>query len=156
MNPKSDPTVGSPEEAQELVGHFIVHCSLLDYRAGQLIARWFLSDDKLKYLSYVLHPMAFEEKKNVIVERLAEYHTRPHELRAVTEEAGLVMQRRRLVGRGLLSTVEGRFCIKSFSASRFLTMAGEDDIIMIDELPEWSARARLAGERLVELGACFI
>jgi hypothetical protein len=33
-----------------------------------------LSDDeKLKYLSYVLHAMNFEEKRNIIAERMVEY-----------------------------------------------------------------------------------
>jgi len=150
---KVDISVRNAEHAQEIIGHFVVHCSLMDYRASQFIARWFLEDDKLKYLSYVLHAMNFEEKRNIIAERMIDYFPNPDDLLSLTGEAELIMQRRNLVTRGLLSTMQGEFCIKSFSASKFLSAAEGDDVIMVKELPGWAARARAVAERLVEISS---
>lgn len=150
---EDDVSVCSAVKAQEIIGHFVVHCSLMDYRAGQFIARWFLDGDKLKYLSYVLHAMDFEEKRNLIAERMIEYFPNQDELRSLAREAELIMQRRNLVTRGLLSAIDGEFCIKSFSASRFLSASEGDDIIFVARLPDWSARARAVADRFVELSS---
>lgn len=150
-----EPAEKSPEGyhyAHEAIGYFIVHCSLMDYRAGQLIARWFCSGDNLKYLSYVLHGMSFRDKKLILAERISGYLPIKSELLKVIDEADLIMQRRELVTRGLLSrSREGAYCIKSFSATRFLQGEGEEDILLLSELQGWSDRAKVAGEKLVEL-----
>lgn len=139
-------------QAHELIGGFVVHCSLMDFRAGQLIARWFCSGDNLRYLSYVLHGMNFEQKKQILAERISGYLPIKHELMLAIAEADRVMQRRELVTHGLLSmSDDNEYCIKSFSAVRFLHDEGEEDILPLSALPEWSERAKAAGEKLVEL-----
>lgn len=145
--------VRDTEQAHAIIGGFLARCSALDFRTGQLIARWFCSGDKQKYLSYVLHSMEFDQKRQVVEERLINYHRAPHELRKAVKEAAPIMERRNLITKGLLSTRPGgRYCIKSFSGARFLTGPGEEDIIDVDTLPAWSQRATELADRLVKLG----
>lgn len=141
------------QSAHSTVGGFIARCSALDYRTGQLIARWFCTGDKQKYLSYVLHSMPFEQKRQIVEERLTRYHPAPEDVRATMTEVAAVIARRDLVASGLLSRFPGGgYCIKSFSGARFLDDPGEEDIIAIDALPEWSERATRLAERLIGIG----
>jgi hypothetical protein len=139
------------EVAHAIVGGFILRCSVLNYRAGQMIAHWFCSDEREKLLSYVTHSIDFAKKKDIVAERLTRYHPAAEELRAAIEEAAEVMRRRDLVASGLLSgPPEGPFFIKSFSAAKFL-QGEERDVLPVDELPQWSARATALAEEIVRL-----
>lgn len=138
------------EQAHAAIGGFLVRCSALDFRVGQLIARWFCSEDKQKYLSYVLHSMAFPQKRQVIEDRLTSYHPEPEALRHTMGEIAGVFERRELVASGLLSKLRGgEYCIKSFSGARFLSEAAGRDILPISALPELSERATRLTEQLV-------
>jgi hypothetical protein len=148
---------GQPLDAEMLAAHaaiggFIARCSLLDYRVSQFIARWFCSHDKQKYLSYTLRAMSFRARREVIEERLAEWHLDPAELKRAIADIAEVLERRDLVAAGVLSRRStGKLCIKSFSAARFLS-GDAIDILDIDELPAWSERASELSERLLGLG----
>lgn len=141
------------EQAHAAIGGFLVRCSALDFRVGQLIARWFCSNEKQKFLSYVLHSMSFAHKRQVVEERLAAYHPEPEALRATMAEAAAVFERRDLVASGLLSRLRGGdYCIKSFSGARFVSEAGGTDILPVADLPEWSERATRLSEQVVGHG----
>lgn len=141
------------EQAHAAIGGFLVRCSALDFRAGQLIARWFCSDEKQKFLSYVLHSMDFPHKRQVIEERLTNYHSNPEALRQTVEEIATVFERRDLVASGLLSKMRGgEYCIKSFSSARFLSEAAGRDILPVAALPELSEHATRLTEQLVAHG----
>lgn len=141
------------KSAHSTIGGFIARCSALDYRTGQLIARWFCTGDKQRYLSYVLHSMPFEQKRQIVEERLTRYHASPSDVRAAMKEVAAVIARRDLVASGLLSRFPGGgYCIKSFSGARFLDEPGEEDIIGIEALPEWSERATRLSEQLIAIG----
>jgi hypothetical protein len=136
------------------LGGFIARCSLLDYRVSQFIARWFSSHDKQKFLSYTLKAMPFAEKRQVIEERLTNWHKDAGGLRAAMAEIAAVFERRNLAATGVLSRRStGTLCIKSFSGARIISEAGAIDIIEIAELAAWSERASELGERLIALGA---
>jgi hypothetical protein len=141
------------EQAHAAIGGFLVRCSALDFRTGQLIARWFCSNEKQRFLSYVLHSMSFAQKRQVIEERLTSYHPEPEALRDTMNEAAAVFQRRDLVASGLLSRLRGGdYCIKSFSGARFVTDAGAKDVLPIASLAEWSERATRLSEQVVGHG----
>ena len=95
----SDPV----EQAHAIVGGFILRCSVMNYRAGQMIAHWFCSDEREKTLSYVTHSIDFKQKRDIVVERVSRFHTAAAEMVSVMEEADRVMQRRDLSVHGLLS-----------------------------------------------------
>jgi hypothetical protein len=134
------------------IGGFIARCSLLDYRVSQFIARWFCKQDKQKFLSYTLKAMPFAEKRQVIEERLTNWHKDPIALRGAMAEIAAVLERRNLVASGVLSRrSSGALCIKSFSGARIISDAGAIDIIDIAELPKWSEHARELSERIVGL-----
>jgi hypothetical protein len=144
--------VTSAEQAHAIVGGFILRCSVLNYRAGQMIAHWFCTDEREKFLSYVAHSIDFQKKKDIVAERLTTYHPAAADLKSVMEQAAEVMQRRDLVAAGLLSgPPEGPFFIKSFSAARFLRAEGQRDILPVAEIPAWSAKAVALSEDLVRL-----
>jgi len=139
--------------AHAAIGGFIARCSLLDYRVGQFVARWFCANDKQKFLSYTLKAMPFAEKRQVIEERLTNWHKQPQDLRAAMTEVAAVLERRNLVSSGVLSRrSSGALCIKSFSAARLISDEGAIDILDIDELALWSERASELTERLIALG----
>jgi hypothetical protein len=141
------------EQAHAAIGGFLVRCSALEFRIGQFIARWFCSNEKQKFLSYVLHSMPFAQKRQVVEERLTAFHPDPEALRSVMEEAASVFERRDLVASGLLSRLRGGdYCIKSFSGARFLSEAGGRDILPIASLAEWSERATRLSDQLVGHG----
>jgi hypothetical protein len=134
------------------IGGFIARCSLLDYRVSQFIARWFCGQDKQKFLSYTLKAMPFLEKRQVIEERLTNWHKDPTALRGAITEISAVLERRTLVASGVLSRrSSGALCIKSFSGARIISDAGAIDIIDIAELPKWSEHARELSERIIAL-----
>jgi hypothetical protein len=143
------------ELAHASIGGFIVRCSLLEYRMSQFIARWFCEGEKQKFLSYTLQAMKFREKRQVIEVRLSTYHGAPDDLKAAIAEIAPVLERRDLVGSGVLSRLRstGELCIKSFAGTRFLSGEGEIDIIAIDDLVAWSERASELSERLIKLGS---
>ncbi len=147
----ADPEI---EKAHALIGGFIVRCSALEFRASQLIARWFCADTKGKYLSYVLHGMSFTQMQQIIEERLSAYHPEPQTLRDIMAEIRPIIERRDLVASGLLhKAYDGSgYRIKSHSGLRFLTGPGEEDVLVVDSLFEWSQRATRLAERLVRLG----
>jgi hypothetical protein len=152
---QADPTTtsASTHTAHEYVGAFLVHCSLLEYRASQFVARWFCSEQKQKFLGYTLHGMRLAELRQIIEERLTPYHGTPGEVRETMAEIARVIERRDLVAKGLLTKdVDGDFCIKSFCGLRFLSGPGEIDIIKVSALPEWTDRAKTLAERVVALG----
>lgn len=139
--------------AHAAIGGFIARCSLLDYRVSQFMARWFCRHDKQKFLSYTLKAMPFAEKRQVIEERLTNWHKDPEALRTAMAEAAAVLERRNLVARGLLSRRStGNLCVKSFSGARFISEEGAIDIIDIADLAVWSERASELTERLMALG----
>lgn len=139
--------------AHAAIGGFIARCSLLDYRVGQFVARWFCANDKQKFLSYTLKAMPFAEKRQVIEERLTNWHKQPQDLRAAMTEVAAVLERRNLVSSGVLSRrSSGALCIKSFSAARLISDEGAIDILDIDDLALWSERASELTERLIALG----
>jgi hypothetical protein len=134
------------------IGGFIARCSLLDYRLSQFIARWFCGQDKQKFLSYTLKAMPFPEKRQVIEERLINWHKDPAALREAMGEIAAVLERRTLVASGVLSRrSSGALCIKSFSGARIISDSGAIDIIDISELAHWSEHARELSERIVGL-----
>jgi hypothetical protein len=138
--------------AHAAIGGFIARCSLLDYRVSQFIARWFCKQDKQKFLSYTLKAMPFAEKRQVIEERLTNWHKDPATLRGAMAEIAAVLERRNLVANGVLSRrSSGALCIKSFSGARIISDAGAIDIIDISELTIWSEQARELSERIVGL-----
>jgi hypothetical protein len=140
------------EQAHAVVGGFVLRCSVLNYRVGQMVAHWFCTDEREKFLSYVAHAIDFQKKKDIVAERLTRYHPAADDLRAAMDEADEVMQRRDLVVHGLLSgPPDGPFVIKSFSAARFLRGDGQRDILPVDEIPAWSARALAVMEEIVRL-----
>lgn len=139
--------------AHSSIGGFIARCSLLDYRVSQFMARWFCARDKQKFLSYTLKAMSFATKRQVVEERLANWHGEPEALRAAMAEAAAVLERRDLVASGVLSRrASGALCIKSFSGARFISEAGAIDILDIADLDTWSERASELTERVVALG----
>lgn len=141
-------------DAHSAIGGFIVRCSLLDYRVSQFIARWFCTHEKQKFLSYTLRAMPFKEKREIIENRLVNWHGDPAALRAVMADVAAVLERRDLVATGLLSRrSSGALCIKSFSGARLISDQGAIDIINVDDLQVWSERARELVERLVSLGS---
>ena len=135
------------------IGGFIARCSLLDYRVGQFVARWFCANEKQKFLAYTLRPMPFAEKRQVIEERLLGWHGDPVALRQAMSEVAAVFERRNLVSTGLLSRrSNGALCIKSFSAARLISERDAVDIIDITDLGAWSEKATELSERLFALG----
>ncbi|HKR17111.1 hypothetical protein [Rhizorhapis sp.] len=139
--------------AHAAIGGFIARCSLLDYRVSQFVARWFCTQEKQKFLSYTLKAMPFAEKRQVIEERLVNWHNDAQALRDAMAEISAVLERRNLVANGVLSRrSSGALCIKSFSAARFISEEGAIDIIEIAELPIWSERASELSERLIAVG----
>lgn len=139
--------------AHAAIGGFIARCSLLDYRVSQFMARWFCTQEKQKFLSYTLKAMPFAEKRQVIEERLANWHDDPDALRAAMAEVCCVLERRNLVASGVLSRrSSGALCIKSFSGARFISDEGAIDILDIGDLAVWSERASELSERLIALG----
>jgi hypothetical protein len=62
------------DQAHAKIGGFVPRCSLLDYRTSQFIARWFCEGEKQKFLSYTLKAMDFATRRQVIEERLSEWH----------------------------------------------------------------------------------
>jgi hypothetical protein len=140
-------------DAHAAIGRFVARCSLLDYRVGQFMARWFCAHEKQKFLSYTLMAMPFAEKRQVIEERLTRWHADQDALRAAMAETAAVFERRKLVISGVLSRrSSGAICIKSFSGARFLSHAGAVDIIDVADLTAWSERARELTERVISLG----
>lgn len=138
--------------AHAAIGGFIARCSLLDYRVSQFMARWFCAHEKQKFLSYTLRAMPFAEKRQVIEERLSNWHTDVPALRAAISEIAAVLERRNLVANGVLSRrSSGALCVKSFSGARFLSDEGAIDIIDIADLAVWSERASELAERLIAL-----
>jgi hypothetical protein len=143
----------SMRDAHAAIGGFIVRCSLLDYRIAQFIARWFCAQQKQKFLSYTLKAMPFAEKRQIIEERLSEWHADPAALRDTMREVSAVLERRNLVATGVLSRrSSGALCIKSFSGARLISDDGAIDIINVSDLATWSERASELAERLVALG----
>ena len=141
-------------DAHAEIGGFIARCSLLDYRVSQFMARWFCAHEKQKFLSYTLRAMPFAEKRQVIEERLTNWHKDPAALQAAMADVAAVLERRNLVASGVLSRrSSGALCVKSFSAARFISDAGAIDIIDIDELAGWSEKASELAERLIGLGS---
>jgi hypothetical protein len=139
--------------AHAAVGGFIVRCSLLDHRVSQFVARWFCAHEKQKFLSYTLKAMPFAEKRQVIEERLTNWHNDPEALRSAMAEVAAVLERRNLVANGVLSRrSSGALCIKSFSAARFISEKEAIDILSVADLAAWSERASELAERLIALG----
>lgn len=139
--------------AHAAIGGFIARCSLLDYRVSQFMARWFCAQDKQKFLSYTLKAMPFAEKRQVIEERLTNWHKEPDLLRAAMADVAAVLERRNLVASGVLSRrSSGKLCIKSFSGARFISEAGAIDILNVEDLAGWSEKASELAERMVALG----
>jgi hypothetical protein len=139
--------------AHALIGGFIARCSLLDYRASQFMARWFCAHEKQKFLSYTLKAMPFAEKREVIDERLSQWHQDPDALRAAMAEIAALFERRDLVASGVLSRrSSGALCIKSFSGARFISDEGAIDIIDVAELATLSEHASELADRLIALG----
>jgi hypothetical protein len=144
--------VDTAESAHAVMGGFLARCSLMNYRAAQMIATWFSEDDRFKPLTYVMHDLPFANKRDVVALRLTADHPEADALRAVIEEADRIMQRRDLVAHGLLSSNGGGvFQIKSHSAGKFLRDTEAPDILAIDELRAWSARAVTACEEMLRL-----
>jgi hypothetical protein len=134
------------------IGGFIARCSLLEYRVSQFMARWFCAHDKQKFLAYTLQAMAFPEKRQIVDERLTNWHKNPEGLRAAFAEISAIIERRNLVARGVLSRrSSGALCIKSFSGAKFISDDGAIDIINIADLAAWSERASELSERLIAL-----
>ena len=139
--------------AHAAIGGFIARCSLLEYRVSQFMARWFCAHEKQKFLSYTLMAMPFAQKRQIVEERLAAWHSDPAGLRAVMAEVATLLERRDLTARGVLSRrSSGALCIKSFSGARFISEDGAIDILDIAELAKLSERASELAERLVPLG----
>lgn len=140
-------------DAHAAIGGFIARCSLLDYRVSQFMARWFCAQQKQKFLSYTLKAMPFAEKRQVIEERLTNWHKEPEALRVAMTEIAAVLERRNLVASGVLSRrPSGALCIKSFSGARFISDEGAIDIIAIEDLAALSEKASELAERMVALG----
>lgn len=140
-------------DAHAAIGGFIARCSLLDYRISQFVARWFCTQEKQKFLSYTLKAMPFAEKRQVIEERLSNWHGDPDALRQAMAGAASIFERRNLVASGVLSRrSSGALCIKSFSGARFLSDPGAIDIIDISQLQGLSERATELSEQLIALG----
>ncbi len=138
--------------AHAAIGGFIARCSLLDYRVSQFVARWFCSHEKQKFLSYTLKAMPFAEKRQVIEERLSNWHNDPDALSETMAEIASVLERRDLVASGVLSRrSSGALCIKSFSAARFISDDGAIDILDIDKLGSLSEKATELSERIIGL-----
>jgi hypothetical protein len=144
-------TVSDLDHAYAVVGGFIARCSLMDYRAGQMIARWFTGEAaNFRQLGYVMHDLPFRQKRDVMTARLTAFHPEADALTAVMAEAELIMQRRDLALNGLLGPDRRLgFAIKSHSASRYILDG--DDILPVSEIPEWSARAVTATEEIQRL-----
>lgn len=139
--------------AHAAIGGFIARCSLLDYRVSQFMSRWFCTHEKQKFLSFTLRAMPFPEKRQVIEERLSNWHKDPNALRAAMAEITAVLERRNLVASGVLSRrSSGALCVKSFSAARFISEEGTIDIVNIADLGKWSEKASELAERMVALG----
>ncbi len=140
-------------DAHAAIGGFIARCSLLDYRVSQFMARWFCAQEKQKFLSYTLKAMPFAEKRQVIEERLTNWHKEPDLLRGAMADVATVLERRNLVASGVLSRrSSGKLCIKSFSGARFISEAGAIDILNVEDLAGWSEKASELAERMVALG----
>lgn len=141
------------DSAHARIGGFIVRCSLLDYRVSQFVSRWFCAHDKQKFLSYTLNAMPFSEKRQVIEERLVNWHQDPEALRIAAADIAAVLERRALVANGVLSrNSSGALCIKSFSAAKIISEPNAIDIFAIADLEGWSEKASEITERLITLG----
>lgn len=139
--------------AHAAIGGFVARCSLLDYRVSHFMARWFCSHEKQKFLSYTLKAMPFSQKRQIIEERLSNWHKQPDDLRKAMVEIATVLERRDLAASGVLSRRKsGQLCIKSFSGAKFISEPGAIDIIDVAELGEWSERATELSERMMALG----
>lgn len=150
---KLDQSDAEMHAAHAAIGGFIVRCSLLEYRVSQFVARWFCSHEKQKFLSYTLKAMPFNQKRQVIEERLSNWHKDPVALRAVMADIAAVLERRNLVASGLLSRrSSGTLCIKSFSGARFISDESAIDILDAAELAPLSERATELSEQLITLG----
>tara|TARA_R100001244_G_scaffold20643_2_gene21403 strand:- start:77297 stop:77833 length:537 start_codon:yes stop_codon:yes gene_type:complete len=142
--------------AHAAIGGFIARCSLLDYRVSQFMARWFCTSDKQKFLSYTLKAMPFAEKRQVIEERLSDWHKDADALKDAMCDIAAMFERRDLAANGVLSRrASGVLCIKSFSGARFITDAGAIDILDIADLAGWSEKANELSERLIVLWLGF-
>jgi hypothetical protein len=140
-------------DAHAAIGGFVARCSLLDYRVSQFMARWFCAQEKQKFLAYTLKAMPFAEKRQVIEERLTNWHRNPDALRGTMAEIASVLERRNLVASGVLSRRStGELCIKSFSGARFISDEGAIDILNVEDLTIWSEKASELAERMVALG----
>lgn len=145
-----DETEDRMQAAHAAIGGFIARCALLDYRVGQFAARWFCADDKQKFLSYTLKAMPFVEKRQVVEERLSNWHSEPGKLRETMAAIASVLERRDLVASGVLSRrSSGALCIKSFSAARFISDEGAIDIVDVADLPSWSERATELSDQIL-------
>jgi hypothetical protein len=152
MKHDNDLKIDTTERAHEVIGGFLVRCSLMNYRAAQMIATWFSEDERFKPLTYVMHDLPFANKRDVVALRLTADHPEAEALRTVMREADEIMQRRDLVAQGLLSSNgAGVFTIKSHSASKFLRDTDALDILPVDEIPSWSARAVTVCEEILRL-----
>lgn len=141
------------QAAHAAIGGFVARCSLLDYRVSQFMARWFCANEKQKFLSYTLKAMPFSQKRQIVEERLANWHNQPDDLCNAMAEIAAVLERRDLAASGVLSRrSSGQLCIKSFSGTKFISEPGAIDIIDIAELDEWSERATELSERMMALG----
>src|SRR5690606_31726668 len=116
-------------------------------------ARWFCAHEKQKFLSYTLKAMPFAEKRQVIEERLSNWHKDPDALHEAMSEVAAVLERRNLVASGVLSRrSSGALCIKSFSAARFISDEDTVDIIDVAQLTALSDTATELSERMITLG----
>ena len=138
-------------QAHEAVGAFILRCALMDYRASQFIARWLTRGEPFKFLSNVMHVMDFEERRQILAERIAPLHQASEALVELASEYAAIMRRRAVVTHAILGAgPDGRMHVKTFSALRILD-EGPIDTLCIDDLPEWSRRAVTATGAFVKL-----
>jgi hypothetical protein len=122
----------------------------MDYRAAQFLARWFTPESKIKFLSNVMHSLGSEERRQILLHRIAPRHHAPERLQALADEYGLLMRRRDVAAQGILFRHDSQYELRSFAATKLL-QCGDIDSLAINQLAEWSQRAVQAAGQFVAL-----
>ena len=140
------------DEPHEVIGRFVVLCSMLDYRLSQLLSRWFSQGSRLKFLSNVIHNIDPERKLEIIAERLSLHHPAGAAVARLMGEIEPVLRRRDLAVHGVLTGLSGgRHGLKNLAAHRALDPGEEGEVLPVEEIPAWSQEAMRLTAEVVKL-----
>lgn len=136
----------------EVIGRYIVLCSMLDYRLSQLLSRWFTPKSRLKFLSNVIHSIEPARKREIIRERLSAHHPAGREIIGLIDDVEKVLSRRDLAVHGVLSsTGDGGYVLKNLASHRALSLESDPDQLRVEDIPTWSQEAMRLTSEVVRL-----